>query len=424
MKCITNQKPRGKKKRLKGQAKHMTRDEYEALALDSRLEAIRSLIPLGLMHFAEELQQEVDRIAGERYSRKPCTGGAYRHGTNPGTIKLLGQKVPVRVPRVRDESGEIALESYEKMHLGYEMDEQLFRRVLYGISCKNYELAAESIPGAIGVSKSTVSREFVKAGAKELKALQERDLSQYDIVAVFLDGKRFAADTMVVALGVTMAGDKVFLGFVQTDTENKTSIGEFLRSLLDRGLNISKGILAIIDGGKGLSSAVKTIFKKRVVIQRCQWHKRENVLSYLSKTEQSGMRRRLQRAYDRPTYKEAHQKLMEIRKDLEEKNQSAVESLDEGFEETLTLHRLGVFAVLGKSFKTTNCLESINAQAEERCQKIDHWKNSSQKRRWLAAALNDIEPRLRKVRGYRQLDKLRTAIMKELKIEIEAVKAA
>ena len=424
MKCITNQKPRGKKKRLKGQAKQMTREEYEALALDTRLELIRSLIPLGLMHFAEELQQEVDRIAGERYGRKPSIGGAYRHGTNPGTIKLLGQRVPVRVPRVRDECGEIALETYEKMHRGYEMDEQLFRRVLYGISCKNYELAAESIPGAIGVSKSTVSREFVKAGAKELKALQERDLSQYDIVAVFLDGKRFAADTMVVALGVTMAGDKVFLGFVQTDTENKTSIGEFLRSLLDRGLDISKGILAILDGGKGLSSAVKTTFKKRVVIQRCQWHKRENVVSYLSKTEQSGMRKRLQRAYDRPTYKEAHQKLMEIRKDLEEKNLSAVESLDEGFEETLTLHRLGVFAVLGKSFKTTNCLESINAQAEERCQKIDHWKNSSQKRRWLAAALNDIEPRLRKVRGYRRLDKLRTAIMKELKIEIEAVKAA
>jgi putative transposase len=423
MKAITT-KPKGKKKRVKGKAKQMTRAEYEALELDSRLELIRSLIPIGLMFVAEELQREVEQIAGERYCRKTSAGSAYRYGTNPGTVKLLGQRIPVRVPRVRDDNGEVPLESYDKMHQGYAMDESLFRRVLYGISCKNYEMAAESIPGAIGVSKSSVSRQFVEASAKELKAFQERDLSKHDIIAVFLDGKRFAEDTMVVALGVTMKGEKVFLGFVQTDTENKTALSQFLGCLLDRGLNISKGILAIIDGGKGLHSAVKSTFKKRVVIQRCQWHKRENVLSYLSKAEQSRMRKRLQDAYDRPTYKEAHQKLLEIRKDLEEQNQSAADSLEEGFEETLTLHRLGVFAVLGKSFKTTNCLESINAQAEERCQKIDHWKNSNQKRRWLAAVLNDIEPRLRKVRGYKHLDKLRAAIMKELKIEIEAVKAA
>ncbi len=304
------------------------------------------------------------------------------------------------------------------------MDETLFRRVLYGISCKDYERAAESIPGAIGVSKSTVSRQFVEASAKELKAFQERDLSEHDVVAIFLDGKTFADDTMVVALGVTMDGDKVFLGFVQTDTENKRVLSQFLSSLLDRGLDISKGILAVIDGAKGLHSAVKSSFKKRVVVQRCQWHKRENVVSYLSKSEQSWMRKRLQKAYERPTYEEAHKKLMAIRKELENRNQSAKESLKEGFEETLSLHRLGVFALIGASFKTTNCLESINALAEQRCQKVDHWRNSSQKQRWLAAALNDIEPRLRRVKGYRHLDKLRVAIMKDLKIEFGAAKAA
>ena len=90
--------------------------------------------------------------------------------------------------------------------------------------------------------------------------------------------------------------------------------------------------------------------------------------------------------------------------------------LDEGLEETLTLHRLGVFALIGSSFKTTNCLESINAMAEQRCQKVDYWKNSNQKQRWLASALVDIEPRLRKVRGYKHLQKLRTAIMVELEL--------
>jgi putative transposase len=424
MKRTTSSGTRGKKNRVKGQVEQLTRDEYEALGLDSRVELIRSLIPLGLMFVAEELQREVEDLAGRRYARKSEGEGVYRYGSNPGTVKMLGQKLPIRVPRLRDENREIPLESYEQMHRGMPMDETLFRRVLYGISCKDYEGAAECIPGAIGVSKSTVSRRFVEASAKELKTFQDRDLSEHDVVAVFLDGKTFAKDMMVIALGVTMEGDKVFLGFVQTDTENKVVLSQFLRSLLDRGLDISQGLLVIIDGGKGLYSAVKSTFKKRVVVQRCQWHKRENVVSYLSKSEQAWMRKRLQQAYERPTYKEAVEKLEQIRKEFEERNQSAAASLDEGFEETLTLHRLGVFAVLGKSFKTTNCLESINSLAEQRCHKVDHWKNSSQKQRWLAAALNDIEPRLRKVRGYRHLDKLRAAIMKELKIEMNPAKAA
>ena len=65
----------------------------------------------------------------------------------------------------------------------------------------------------------------------------------------------------------------------------------------------------------------------------------------------------------------------------------------------MTLHRLGLFGVLGRSLKTTNGLESVNALVEERCAKVDHWQNSSQRQRWLATALLDIEPRLRKVAG-------------------------
>ena len=203
------------------------------------------------------------------------------------------------------------------------------------------------MPGAIGLSKSTVSREFKKATAAKLKEFQERDLSGYDLVALVLDGKRFADDEMVVALGVTMQGDKVFLGFVQTDTENAVVIRSFLRGLKDRGLDLSAGALVVIDGARGLRSGVLAVFKGQVLIQRCQWHKRENVISYLPRAEQKSWRQRLQRAYQRPTYKEAVQDLKALRQDLAEVNQSAVASLDEGFEETLTLHRLGVFPLVG-----------------------------------------------------------------------------
>jgi transposase-like protein len=290
------------------------------------------------------------------------------------------------------------------------------RKVLLGISCRDYEAAVEAVPGAIGLSKSTVSREFKKATARQLKAFQERDLSQYDVVAVFLDGKSFAEDQMIIALGLLLNGDKVFLGFVQTDTENARAIRIFLRGLVDRGLDLSAGALIVIDGSKGLKAGAEAAFRGLVLIQRCQWHKRENVVSYLPRKEQSYWRGRLQRAYERPTYEEAKRELNAIRSELEDLNQSAVASLNEGLEETLTLHRLGVFALVGRSLKTTNIIESVNAQAEQRCGRVDHWRNSNQKQRWLAAALLNIEPRLRKLSGYRHLPLLRTAIQKELQI--------
>ena len=103
--------------------------------------------------------------------------------------------------------------------------------MLYGISCRNYEAAAEAIPGAIRLSGSTVSRTFVQASAAKLRALQERDLSDADVVAIVLDGKTFADATMVIALGITLAGEKRFLGFIETDTENEKVLTPFLRSL-------------------------------------------------------------------------------------------------------------------------------------------------------------------------------------------------
>ena len=372
---------------------------------------IRALVPLGLMHVEELLDEEVKAFAGERYARKEARFRGRRHGSNPGTVGLGGQRVPVRVPRVRSVAGgEIPLRTYDELSPGGAVNELLLRRVLYGISCRNYESAAAAIPGAIGLSSSTVSRGFVQASGAKLREMQERDLSGEDVVAIFLDGKAFADAMMVVALGITISGEKRFLGFVETDTENEQGLTPFLRSLMERGEDIAGGVLVIVDGGKGLRAAVKRAFRNRALVQRCQWHKRENVVRYLSKTEQAVWRKRLQRAYERPEYNEA-------RAALEERNQSAAASLEEGLEETLTLHRLGVYGVLGRSLKTTNCLESVNALVEERCAKVDHWKNSSQRQRWLATALIDIEPRLRKVIGYRHLPKLREALKRELKIE-------
>jgi transposase-like protein len=397
----------------------VTAGEYRGLEMDSRLQLIEQLIPLGLMKVQEELQEEVRSLAGARYSR----GRHVRYGANPGSVVLGGQRVGLDVPRVRDkeEKREIPLASYRRLHRGQSMDEAALLRILKGISCRDYEAASMAIPEAFGLSPSAVSRRFVSASAGKLKELQERDLSGYDFVGMWLDGKTFSRDNLIVAAGLTIGGSKVILGFIEAATENEKVAGDFLRDLLSRGMKIDEGILVIVDGAKGLIAAVKKVLKDLALILRCQWHKRENVVGYLSKAEQPFLRRQLQRAYERPTYDEAKKELLAIRQNLEKRNLSAVRSLDEGFEETLTLHRLGLFAKLGRSLKTTNCIESINAQIEQRCGKVDYWKNSSQRQRWLAATLLDIEPRLNRVNGYRYLYELRRAIKQELGLLNEVI---
>lgn len=416
---------RRKKQRRLGRVEVIQPEAYQRADLDTKVELIQQLIPLGLMHVQEALAAEVEQLAGVRHARKTGDEAGWRYGHNPGSVKIAGQRVRLAVPRVRGADGEVPLVSYRQLHDGGgDVDERLLRQVLYGLSCGNYERAAAAIPGAIGLSRSSVSRAFVEASAGQLKAFQERDLSEEDYVALFLDGKTFAEATMVIALGITLTGEKRLLGFVETDTENQTVLSGFLQSLLDRGFDICQGLLVIIDGGKGLRAAVRKVFAKRAVVQRCMWHKRENVVSHLPLRDQAAWRRRLQKAMDRPTYAEARSALEHLIAELDGINQSAAASLREGLDEILTLHRLGVFAQLGRSFKTTNCLENVNGLIEQRCAKVDCWKNSNQRHRWLAAALLDIEPRLRTVCGYRHLETLRHAIQQELKLEGTALKKA
>lgn len=416
---VANDWVKGKKKRVLERVEILTPEEYGGMPLEAKVEVIQSLIRLGMMHVQEELSQEVEKLAGRVREREEGGKERVRYGSNPGSVKIGGQRIGIRVPRVRDQKKglEIPLESYRafRQQPG-EVEEKVLRKVLYGISCRNYELAADSVPGAIGLSSSTVSRQFVEATAKRLRAFQERDLSGKDWVALWLDGKAFAEDTQVIAVGLTLEGEKLPVGFVQAGTENEKVLSAFLEELVQRGFGSERGLLVIIDGGKGLRAAVRKVFGKLALIHRCQWHKRENVIKYLPKSEQSSMRRRLQRAYQRPTYAEAKAELQRILADLRDRNLSAARSLEEGLEETLTLHRLGCFATLGTSLKTTNCIESILSQVDLRCRKVTYWKNSSQKHRWLAASLLDVEPRLRRVRGYRHLPFLREALQKELGI--------
>lgn len=387
----------------------------EADSLDSKVALIQALIPVGLEAVRKALEEEITALAGRRHSRTGRQPGMVRWSRERGSVYLADQKLPITYTRVRNriQNTEVPLLTYQKFQQPREADAGLFRKVLLGLSCRRYEECAEAVPETFGLSSSSVSRRFIRASARKLRALGERRLEGYDVVAVFLDGKTFAQDEIVIAVGITLKGEKVILGFVQTATENEAVCAAFLRELVERGLRFEEGLLVVLDGAKGLRKAVQSVFGSQAVVHRCQWHKRENVVRYLPKGQQVAWRRKLQAAYEKPTYAEAKAALLRSRKELALLNQSAVKSLEEGLEETLTLHRLGVFGSLGQSLKTTNCLESIMAQVGRRTDRVDRWRNSDQKQRWVAAALLDIEPRLRRIKGYRHLSLLRSALKRE-----------
>ena len=375
-----------------------------------KMALIQDLIPLGLKAVAGELRSEFMKLVGAKHSR---AGNNARWGHQDGSVYLRDQKFAVRVPRVRDVEAnkEVPLEAYQRLQRPFDDDGGVLRKLLHGLSTHKYHESSALAAEAFGISASNLSKKFKRGSAEKLRQLQTRSLSQYDIIAIFIDAKRYAEDGIMVALGVTIDGEKIILGVEQIHSENSRAIIQWLDRLIERGLKFEKGLLFIIDGSKGIKKAIEQRFSGYAVIQRCRWHKRENVVAYLDKPQQAVFRRRLQEAYSKTTYKEAHAELKQLHKELENVNMSAANSLMEGLEETLTIHLLGLSPELAHSLSTTNCIEALMAQMGSYTDKVDRWHNSDQILRWTATACMDIEPRLNRIRGHRYLNVLRNKLL-------------
>lgn len=360
---------------------------------------------------------EVDKLAGERYSHEnPSEGRFSRWGHNPGSVKVGSQRLPIQVPRVYDnqEQKSVSLDSYEQLLKARPQSESMVQSVLHGISMRDYQRTAETLVGNFGLSPSTISREFVAQSTAALEEFQKRRYEENKFVAIFIDGKYLAGQQMIIVIGITDKGKKIVLGVTQTSTENHRPILELLTDLIERGLNYQQGILAVIDGSKGLKKAIEEAFGDKVVIQRCQWHKGENVVSYLPEKQQEDYRRKLQNAYSEEDYEKSKAKLEDIGKEIAKVNISAQNSLLEGLEETLTLKRMKLNE-FSKSFSTTNCIESLNSQVGKFTRRVKRWQTADQRLRWVVLGLLESETRMKKVSNFENLKNMQ----QKLKSEIE-----
>ena len=382
--------------------------------LDVTITLIQELIPNGLKAAKEEMEKKVKKLTGERYKHGKENVG---WGSQPGSIYLRDQKIPIDVPRVRNKKGnkEISLETYKKLQKPYKADKQTMLKLLCGISMHKYAKCAKLVPEVFGISASNLSKRFRKGAAAKVRRLKTRSLALDDFICIFIDGKRYARDGLLVVLGITTSGAKVILDIEHSHSENGHVVEQLLDRLIRRGLKYEDGLLFIVDGSKGLIKGIKSKFKEYAFIQRCQWHKRENIISYLDKAQKEVYKRRLRLAYQKTTYKEASESLGLIYRQLVKTNLSAAGSLKEGLEETLTLHKLGLSAELKKSLNTTNCIESVMSQLAQYTDKVDRWRDSYQLLRWTAASLLEIEPTLKTVSNARYLNVLRFKMQEEIK---------
>lgn len=412
-------KRRGKSKRKKViEKRKITEEMVRRLGteeIDMNMALIQALIPIGLKAVEEKLQEEVLSLAGKKHQHGK---EQVRWGEQGGSIYLRDQKIPIMVPRVRNKAAniEIPLQVYQKLQEPYLGDQQTMLKLLQGISMRKYQKSAELVPEVFGISASNLSRRFKKVTGAMIRGIKERRLEKYDFVCVFIDGKRFARDGLLIALGVTLDGRKMILDVEQSHSENSRVIEQFFDKLIERGLKYEDGLLFIVDGSKGIINAIESRFQEYGFIQRCRWHKQENVISYLNEHQQKICKTQLQEAYRQTTHKEAKAGLDKLYKELLAINQSAASSLLEGLEETLTLHKLGLSPELRKSLDTTNCIESVMSQLGQYTDKVDRWRNSYQLLRWTIASLLEIEPNLQRIRGFQYLNLLRIKMREEIKL--------
>jgi len=306
------------------------------------------------------------------------------------------------------------LEYYDQLKNLPQQDQQVINSVLKGLSMRDYGSVVHQLQDSFGLSSSSISRSFIERSKEALEEFEARKFTSEEFVAIFMDGKYLAMQQMVIALGITVTGRKLPLGVIQTATENSKSIKGLLKDLIARGLNYEDGLLFITDGSTGLIKAIRETFGEKAIIQRCQWHKRENVVSYLNEKDQQYFKKRLQEAYREPEYEDAKEKLLIIHNELKVINRSAANSLMEGLEETLTMHRLGMIKHFATSFTTTNCIENLNSQLTKYIRKVKRWMSSDQRYRWVVLGMMEAENHMRKIQNYKKLYLLKNAIQNEV----------
>jgi putative transposase len=392
------------------------------IAADMREGLLALAVGAGLQVMQQLMEADVAAVCGPRGRHDPRRA-ATRHGAGQGSVTLGGRRVPVSRPRVRatDGSGEVPVPAYELFSSTELLGRMAVERMLAGVSTRRYPVALEPVGEQVeadgkSTSKSAVSRKFVAMTETALADLLAADLTGLDLVAIMIDGVHFADHLCVVALGIGIDGVKHPLALVEGSTENTTLVRGLLVGLRDRGLDVTRPILAVRDGAKALAAAVREVFD-HPVIGRCQLHKVRNVQDHLPEKLRSLVGQRMRRAYHAPSALEAQAQLEVLAAELDKTHPGAAGSLREGMAETLIVLRLGVPPTLARTLRSTNAIESMIGICRNHARNVKRWRDGQMALRWCAAGMVEAGQQFRRVNGHLHLPALRTALERHVGAE-------
>lgn len=375
--------------------------DVQALLMDRAKNAV-------LTTAVELMEQDILRLCGAPFVRKH-EGLCHRGGSDWTSLMVDGAKLPVGRPRVRRNGKEVELPSLTAMRDRDLLDEQMLGRIVKGVSTRNYESVINGFAEKTGVAKSSVSRAFKRASRKDLEAINNADLSDYRFVGILIDGTGIGETTQVMAVGVTDNSEKIPLGLKEGDTENAGVVKDLLTSITARGFTFAASrLLAILDGGKALRSAVKALWGDAVLIQRCWIHKLRNIKDYIPEVNHGQLWKRMKRMMGVVDQRAAEREFELLADWLHTINPDAVTSLREAGPELLTVHSLGLTGVFRNSLSSTNIIESLIGVAKSKMKNVRNWNYHpktgpkvprDKAQRWVAMAIQAHRPKMNKIRG-------------------------
>ena len=358
---------------------------------------------------------EADRVALCGAKNVPDTHRrAVRGGTTRSSVVLGGQRIAVVKPRARGlERGELELPTFAWAAHTDPLDMATLASIAAGVSTRRYAGTLDELPEPdepLSVSKSAVSRRWVALSQAQLHEWLSCSLKEMDLPVVMIDGIHFRERVILVALGIDTKGHKHVLGLREGSTESTRVVRSLLSDLVERGLDADRARLWVIDGGKALRKAIVDCFGRLALIQRCQEHKRRNVIEHLPEALHASVSRAMRDAWDGANAGLAKKQLLRLASSLHAQHPGAAASLREGLEETLTVQQLGITGALYRTLRTTNPIENLNGSIAHFTRNVKRWKDGQMTLRWVAGALSDAKGRFRRLRGYRDLKFLLAAL--------------
>jgi|SRR5438105_4655054 len=370
----------------------------------------RSALSIGVMVISDLLELEVRSKCGER-RRRSNGRAAYRYGKQAGYVVLGGHKVRIERPRMRTMDGkrEVEMEIYGRLQQREVIDETVLKRLVRGVTCRNYRAVIDTIRESVGVSRSSVSRAFIRSSEERVREFYGRRFEGTRFVAIFIDGVQFKRQTMLVAIGVDDRGNKKVLSVRQGASENARVCVDLLEELRLRGVRFDRTTLFVLDGSKALAAAVERVCGKRALIQRCRLHKMRNLRAYLSDELWPQVCAEMKRAYGENKYGDARRRLLTIARWLDRVAPAAARSLREGLEETLTVLHLRLPSKLRRFLTSTNMIESPFTRVRSITRRVTRW-SGDMRIRWCVTALIEAEQRFIRISGSDLIRHLTTAL--------------